>query len=101
MNYFCLMLPAARRRLLCLGQGTARFPFFAFLPHFCVRFSCGSLVSLLRYFIFASYAMSIVSALSWFRNPAHLPPLPDIIHDILPEVRIASEYSFSMRFVCE
>ncbi len=30
--------------------------------------------------------MSLISSLAWFRNPAHLPPLPDIIHDILPEV---------------
>ena len=36
------------------------------------------------YFFSSSYVMALISSLSWFRNPAHLPPLPDIIHDLLP-----------------
>ncbi len=44
------------------------------------------LVVAILYFLIACYLMCMVSSLTWFRNPSHLPPLPDILHDVLPEI---------------
>lgn len=38
------------------------------------------------YFISATFLMACVSALVWYRNPAGMAPLPDIMHDLLPFV---------------